>query len=908
MRQGPPFRAFAWTAIWLAVSTAAVAFAAPGRSASALDPESAAQLGIPRASIQPSAPVDGGAAGEATSWTATIPLSTAALGDSDGAWFDTPPPRRSGHAAIYDPVRDRMLVFGGYNSAFTSGTIALSLEGDPVWSPLSLNSGAPPPLSEDYFATYDVLRDRLIVFGGRTYRGPLAYVWALNLSGPMHWSALTASGEQLEPRSQPAVAYDSRRNRLLVFGGRRDTSYVNEVWAFNLEGTPTWTRLDPTGTPPLGRVHAQAIYDPDGDRLVIFGGSVLTHPRVLEGTNETWVLDLTGEPAWSELNTAATAPPAGSPGVAVYDPIERRMLLVGHSSEQDAADLWCLSLADSLRWSKLSTTGQLPGRRAGHTAIYDSRRDRILVYGGQFAPLDAVGVDALALRPQPQWGRLSTVELPRGRFGHATVHDLKRDRLIVFGGVASSGQFGEGDYTNEAWSISLGDLKDVQRVEPSGDPPPPRHEPAGVYDPVGDRAIFFGGWTYEDNYFDDTWVLSLQDGPAWQRIHPQGDAPPGRRAHAALYDPIRHRMLMWGGSDRTGALGDLWALWLDPPMRWERLEPAGPAPRARFFASFTYDPVRDRAILFGGRWGSTSTDEIWSLEMSDSLRWVQLQPDGRLPALERHGAVYDAEHDELLVHGGWYLDYDMIIMGSWLFGITLDSHPRSRTLEPPPPWPGARAAHTCMFDPSRDRLVVWAGTDIGDSYNDSWRMQFDASASRPAWLLAVRSGLDGVRLDWCAARGPGTPVKLFRRQGGGDWALLGGSIADAAGQAHFDDRAALPGSEYHYRVSVLGPTGEEYSDEITVLVPGGSGILLLGARPNPASSLAPEIALWLPGAGEAKLDVFDIRGRRVWAAEVGDLGKGLHRVQAARLGGPGVYFARLTRGVEVRSARLVTLR
>ena len=825
---------------------------------------------------------------------------------SDGRLFDTPPPRRIEHAAIYDPIRDRMLVFAGRNSEYTPGTLVLPLDSEPaVWGDLTLGSGTSPALGGTYYGAYDEANDRMIVLGGDGYRIPQGYTWALNLTGVSRWSPVALA--PLAPRSGPAVAYDSRHNRLLVFGGRRDTTNLNEVWSLDLANGSSWTQLNPTGVLPSGRLWSRAVYDPEADRLVVFGGAVRSGPHSLDGTNETWILDLAGAPTWTRMDTTATAPPISNSGVAVYDPVNRRMLLVGHSSTDDAGDLWSLSLVGPPQWSNLAVSGQLPPQRSGHSAVYDRLRERILVFGGTLAPLDAVDVDILDLRTQPSWGRLSTVERPQGRFGHATVHDFKRDRALVFGGVASSGFFGPSEYTNEVWSISLEDPTLIQRVEPLGVRPPPRHEPVGIYDPIGDRAVFFGGWTYPENYFDDTWTLSLANGPVWERVHPQGSPPPGRRAHAAAYDPMRHRMLVWGGGDASGPRDDLWALHLDEPMRWEHLEPAGIGPHARYFPSFTYDPVRDRVILFGGGWESQTASDIWSLELSN-LQWLKLAPENALPPLSRHMAVYDPQHDQLLVHGGWDLDYDVLWMGPWTYGISLNSQPRLHTLRPPLPWPGSRAAHSCVFDPSRDRMVIWGGTDFGFSYNDGWSLRFDESTRHAAWLLGSRAAPDAVRLDWYLAGGSGTPAELERRHGDGGWISMGSMTADAGGQAHFEDRAVEAGGEYHYRVSLIGPEGPERSDEAAIVVPGGSGILLLGARPNPSSSVTPEIASWLPGAGGARLEIFDVRGRRVWASEIGDLGQGMHRIQPPGLTGPGVYFARMSRGSETQFARFVTLR
>src|SRR5439155_7746195 len=51
---------------------------------------------------------------------------------------------RYAHAAIYDPVRSRTLVFGGYNGSEASSEVwELSLSGSPTWSLVNA-TGAPP--------------------------------------------------------------------------------------------------------------------------------------------------------------------------------------------------------------------------------------------------------------------------------------------------------------------------------------------------------------------------------------------------------------------------------------------------------------------------------------------------------------------------------------------------------------------------------------------------------------------------------------------------------------------------------------------------------------------------------------------------------------------------------------------
>jgi hypothetical protein len=41
------------------------------------------------------------------------------------------------------------------------------------------------------------------------------------------------------------MVYDSRRGRMLVFGGANFGGFLNDVWALSLTGTPAWTALAP---------------------------------------------------------------------------------------------------------------------------------------------------------------------------------------------------------------------------------------------------------------------------------------------------------------------------------------------------------------------------------------------------------------------------------------------------------------------------------------------------------------------------------------------------------------------------------------------------------------------------------------------------------------------------------------
>jgi hypothetical protein len=192
----------------------------------------------------------------------------------------TPPSGRFWHSAIYDPVRDRMVVFGGWAVSFLNDVWALSLAGTPAWTQLT-PTGTPPSVRDSHSAVYDPARDRMVVFGGICCDGSISSllndVWALSLADPPAWTQLTPTGTPPRGRDCHSAIYDPVRDRMVVFGGcyymiSGWSAYLNDVWELSLAGTPAWTQLTPSGTLPYGRRYHSAIYDPMRDHMVVFGG------------------------------------------------------------------------------------------------------------------------------------------------------------------------------------------------------------------------------------------------------------------------------------------------------------------------------------------------------------------------------------------------------------------------------------------------------------------------------------------------------------------------------------------------------------------------------------------------------------------------------------------------------------
>jgi len=284
--------------------------------------------------------------------------------------------------AIYDSLRARMVTFGGADSLFEGDTHELVLSPAPSWSLLS-PSGTPPSPRDAHGQVYDPVRDRMLLFGGANVFGgttlELNDVWAMSLGPSPAWTQLAPTGTKPAARHAHTMIYDPVRDRLVVFGGRDVIGDRNDVWALSLSGTPAWTELLPSGTLPTAREHASAIYDPLRDRMIVFGG--------FDG-KPTWngdVWELTFSPlAWNKITPAITGPTARDRHTAIYDPINDRMLVFGgrNSSSHWNNDVWSLSLGGTPIWLAITPSGILPPARWGHSAIYDALNRQMVIFGG----------------------------------------------------------------------------------------------------------------------------------------------------------------------------------------------------------------------------------------------------------------------------------------------------------------------------------------------------------------------------------------------------------------------------------------------------------------------------------------------------------------------------------------------
>lgn len=283
----------------------------------------------------------------------------------------------SEHVMVMDAQNDRLILFGGFqNGVLSNRVLAYSMD-EGTWRELTPKGTAPTPRREAA-AAYDSKRNRLIVFGGGSASGNTNDIFALSLNPDGEfWTELGVDpdGARPSPRTQASLVYDQLNDRVILYSGYASSATLHDVWAFNLnERDSNWGKgaLPTVNIPGGTSVGNAAIYDPIGQRMLVYRGH----------TGGLHSLTLDGGLVWSNLTDASTPSARRYPAVA-YDPIRHAMILQGGFLGGTSAtnETFRLDLND-MNWNQLPSEDDSNGR-FWHTGAYDLKRDRLVVVGGR---------------------------------------------------------------------------------------------------------------------------------------------------------------------------------------------------------------------------------------------------------------------------------------------------------------------------------------------------------------------------------------------------------------------------------------------------------------------------------------------------------------------------------------------
>jgi hypothetical protein len=287
-------------------------------------------------------------------------------------------------------------------------------------------------------------------------------------------------------RYQHALAFDSNRQRTVLFGGNNGSVNLNDTWEW--DGI-NWTQKTPTTSPSARSYHA-LVYDAARQRVVLFGGN-----NGSVNLNDTWEWDGTN---WI-LKSPTSSPSIRSGHAMTYDTIRQRVVLFGGSADNFVPnnETWEW---DGTNWT-LKTPAASPSIRHYHALAYDAARQRVVFFGGYYRNYNVPYNDTWEW-DGTNWSQKSPFNPPSARLHHALAYDASHQRVVLFGGYSTSGaNFNETwEWDGTTWS------QKSLKISPSA-----RQTNGGMaYDSTRQRMVLFGG--YPGGVANDTWEW---DGTNW---------------------------------------------------------------------------------------------------------------------------------------------------------------------------------------------------------------------------------------------------------------------------------------------------------------------------------------------------------------------------------------------------------
>jgi hypothetical protein len=268
-----------------------------------------------------------------------------------------------------------------------------------------------------------------------------------------------------------------------------------------------------------------------------------------------------------------------------------------------------------------------------------------------------------------------------------------------------------------------------------------------VYDPVRTRVLVLGG-SNEQQLLQEVLALNLDPVLAWENITPAGDATPEPYIAArVLLDGAR--LIVFDRVDYGAWVLDL----ARATPAWAKLAPSTSPPVAAAGvagASAILDPFTRRLLVFGG--GSPAglpTNGLFALSIDSPTSWMDLSTafGAAPPATFGSEAIYSTDGRMVVLespHAVWSLPLDG---GTWA------------RLQPTGVGPVDAFGRAPAYDSKRGRIIAWGsmtttgGPDAGAGSHfsdETWTLSLGDS---PAWsrLATAAEPRPPVRFDFAAA-------------------------------------------------------------------------------------------------------------------------------------------------------------
>ncbi len=443
---------------------------------------------------------------------------------------------------------------------------------------------------------------------------------------PEHAAASTVEEEDGRATYRDAwpatdAIYVATPERLEWFLLLRDASAPTELaWQVTLPSGLPRARIEPSGAlvfvdggdNPRLRVPKPFARDANGTRRdaeLRFEGGRLQVRLDTRGLKFPILLDPAIEAAvWVQRSPAQ--PPAARRGMGmVYDSVRQRVVLFGGTGSVEYGDTWEF---DGTNWGLRSSTGPAP--RSYVAMTYDSAHQLTVLFGGTNSFNGTPNYGDTWVWNGTIWTQVSASG-PAARYASAMAYDSVRNLHVLYGGVTASviADTWEFNATTNVWTNRGNTL------------PGARYEHEMAYDSVRQKTVMYGGYPSSGVVFNDTWEWN---GTTWVQTAAVG--PGGRAIHGMTFDSARGETIVFAGVGPSNIrVNDTWVYNGSP---WVQIAAGGPSIRST--CGMAYDSTRGVSVMFGGWDGVTPNNETWELHTHGGACVSNAQCDGGLTCVD----------------------------------------------------------------------------------------------------------------------------------------------------------------------------------------------------------------------------------------------------------------------------------
>jgi hypothetical protein len=479
--------------------------------------------------------------------------------------------------AAYDPTGARSVAylarFTGLGGA--TGDSLLGLFDGARWTVVATPNV--PPRQQPALAP-DPVGGGLVLFGG------VQPTFAIGTALADTWRLVGADWQALSPAVAPTArfgagaAVDSTSGRLVLFGGRTQTTagtFLADTWQWT---GSTWVQLAPAVSPSARAGHALAT-DRVGGGLLLYGGTDASGAPL----GDAWRFDGS---TWTPL----PAPQLGTPLTsAEFANVGADVVLFGRSGASPGVQR-ALRFTGS-GWQEISSSSPITTRFYAGYAL-DTLRHEVVRFGGR----DLAAPFATSYRDDTwvfdgAWRLESPATVPPARNFSRLAFDPLRGEVVMFGGSDASGDL------DDTW---VWDGTDWTERFPATSPPA-MNQHTLVFDPTRGGVVLHGG----TGPTMSTWLWSGSD---WSQVATTGQT--AAAIGSLAFDAARNVLCFYanGGSVTPSSLWELQG------NAWVQVDATAPA-----FGQLAFDPVTGNLALFalngrhdfaGGVWVPTGQPSV----------------------------------------------------------------------------------------------------------------------------------------------------------------------------------------------------------------------------------------------------------------------------------------------------------